>query len=424
MPSGCNEQIFKSWIPNIAAIKYLKAIDKLEEEFVKTSSAFLLNGYQEVLKRKQSDGSYSMWGEKGDASTWLTAYVVKVLGHVKNFASINDKHIYDGLDFVKNKQRPEGNFTDPVASYYYISKTKSQTGIGLTAFVVIAVFESGYYEDYKEMIDRSLNYLNSQANKISDNFALAISAYALSLGSLEHLNASRQFVTELDINAIKKDDTMHWYREAKQLKTSESPSINVEIASYAMMAYINVGRGEEALKIMKWLMTQMNDLGGFYSTTDTVIALQALAMIAERFHSKNINVNSKLSYENGRSFLSVFNSDNALLQQSKDIEGDARNFRCVANGTGLAYLQVIASYNTKLLDSSKQFNLSANVQPNKNKNVLQLKICTNFIPDEETNQSQMALIEVELPSGYVYDPETVKLEELAGCRVSSPTSST
>lgn len=414
MPSGCTEQTFKSWIPNIAAVKYLKSINQLTKDYEKKSEVFLTKGYQEVLKRKQADGSFSMWSETGEASTWLTAYVVKVLGHVKYLIKINDQIIFNALKFIKSKQRPEGNFNDPVASYHYISKTKSQTGIGLTAFVVISVFESGYEEDYEEMVNKSLTYLNTHANKINDNFAIAISAYALALGNCE---AAKDFVTELDSNAIKENDMMYWYREAKVLKTDDSPSINVEIAAYAIMAYIKVERGKEAFKIMNWLMTQRNAAGGFYSTTDTVIGIQALTMIAELYHANNINIDIKLSYENNRQVEFNVNPANARNLQVSPLEADARRINCNAKGSGFAYVQVSYSFNKKTLNPSKRFEVTANPQPNNNENLLHLKICTKFIPTDDQEKSNMALVEVKLPSGYVYDQSTAALVKKAGVRV-------
>lgn len=128
MPSGSTEQIFKSFIPNVVAMKYLKAIRKLTGSYKLNGEKYLTHGYQELLKRRNSDGSFSLWGEKEAASVWLTAYIAKVFAHTNDFLSVEDQHIVQALEFIKKHQNVEtGGFSDSSAhNYVYISKTPAQ----------------------------------------------------------------------------------------------------------------------------------------------------------------------------------------------------------------------------------------------------------------------------------------------------------
>lgn len=220
--SGCSEQQFKSWIPNIAAIRYLKAVGKLTTEYQTSGERFLSTGYQQLLGRRKPDGSYSLWGETGDASIWLSAYVAKLLGHVKQLISINDKHLVEALGYVSSRQKADGSFPEQVHGYYYM-KTKTQMEIPLTAFCAIAFLENNdYLVKYKSTIDKALTYINTQAAKLKDNFAIAIGAYALALN--KH-NATNGFLDELKKNAITNSETMYWNRELKSFNNAESPSV-------------------------------------------------------------------------------------------------------------------------------------------------------------------------------------------------------
>ena len=60
---------------------------------------------------------------------------------------------------------------------------------------------------------------------------------------------------------------MYW----KEDTPTETPSIRVEIASYALMAFVKMGRIIDAVQVMRWLITERKATGGFHSTTDTVI---------------------------------------------------------------------------------------------------------------------------------------------------------
>lgn len=388
---------------------------KLTEQYRKDGERYLSTGYQQLLGRRKSDGSYSLWGETGDASIWLSAYVAKLLGHVKELTPIKDKYLVEALDYVSKRQNTDGSWPQQVHGYYYM-KTKTQMEIPLTAFCTIAFLENAndYKVKYKSITDKALEYINSQAAKLKDNFAIAIGAYALALN--KH-NATNGFLEELKKNAITSPDTMYWNRELKSFNNAESPSVNVEIAAYALMAFVKMNRAAEALPIMRWLMTQRSSAGGFYSTTDTVVGLQALAMIAEVFHTPNVNMEIKLNYEkNGQQIFNI-NTQNSLVLQYKELPKDTRNIRVNAKGNGFAFLQVSTRYNTILDDPARRFELTATSQDNANKNLMTLKICARFIPEGEIVMSQMTVIEVYLPSGYVYDPQTAELVKSAGVRV-------
>lgn len=187
------------------------------------------------------------------------------------------------------------------------------------------------------------------------------------------------------------------------------------------MAFVKMNRPTEALPIMRWLMSQRSSAGGFYSTTDTVVGLQALAMIAEVFHTPNVNMEVKLMHEKAETIFNV-NKQNAIVLQHKELPKDARNIRVNAKGSGFAFLQVATRFNVILDDPARRFELTATPLPlSGNKNLMSLKICASFIAEGEITQSQMTVIEAFLPSGYVYDPQTAELVKSAGVRVKKST---
>jgi hypothetical protein len=53
-----------------------------------------------------------------------------------------------------------------------------------------------------------------------------------------------------------------------------------------------------------------------------------------------------------------------------------------------------------------------------NGNVLNLQICANFIAQDDRTESGLTLVEVYLPSGYVFNPQTAEMVKTANVRVS------
>ena len=53
-------------------------------------------------------------------------------------------------------------------------------------------------------------------------------------------------------------NTSFWYGKPRPL--------DIEMSSYALLTYLERSRTEEALPILRWLMRQRNEMGGFQST--------------------------------------------------------------------------------------------------------------------------------------------------------------
>ena len=59
------------------------------------------------------------------------------------------------------------------------------------------------------------------------------------------------------------------------------------------------------------------------------------------------------------------------------------------------------------------FTLDPQVDKNSNANHLQLSICSGFVPTREANESNMAVMEVSLPSGFTVDMDSLPSLEVS-----------
>lgn len=77
---------------------------------------------------------------------------------------------------------------------------------------------------------------------------------------------------------------MKWWSRLENATKSKNPydqlpnSIDVEMTSYTMLTYLQRGLLEDSIPIMKWLVSQQNDQGGFAST-------QVKEIILKRVHT-------------------------------------------------------------------------------------------------------------------------------------------
>jgi CD109 antigen len=409
LPSGCGEQNMLNFVPNIVVLDYLKSLKKLNSEVESKTKNFLEVGYQRELSYKHKDGSYSAFGEYDKSgSTWLTAFVAKSFAQASRHVHIDKKHIKQALDFLKSTQNSNGSFTEVGTVCHKDMQGGSSNGIALTAYTLIAFLECGskFDREYRFVISDAKDYIVKNFDKLEDNYSLAIAAYALQLSDCSQLKDLS--LSKLISNAVKKDGMTYWEKQIKQIDEPpcwyERPrSVNVEMSAYALQALLAAGLETDAIPIMKWLVTQRNENGGFQSTQDTVVGLQALSKLAERISVVDREIHINLKNNQGVSTNINVNFENAFVLQKFEMASNARHFDVSASGKGFGILQISYKYNLNHAEKFPRFVLEPKVEPTSNKEFLHLSVCINFVPDEQAEKSNMAVMEVSLPSGFTFD---------------------
>jgi len=74
-----------------------------------------------------------------------------------------------------------------------------------------------------------------------------------------------------------------------------------------------------------------------------------------------------------------------------------------AVGSGFAIIQLSTSYNLNVTGEWPLFTLDPQLFKNANQNRMQLTVCSSFVGEE----SNMAVMEISLPSGYVMDDDSL-----------------
>ncbi|XP_055853354.1 thioester-containing protein 1 allele R1 [Episyrphus balteatus] len=408
LPVGCAEQTMVNFVPNIMVLRYLQRIRKLSPAIENKAKKFLEVGYQRELYYRHKNGAFSAFGVKeSDSSTWLTAYVAKSFRQASIYTQIDESIIKAALDYLSKNQREDGSFKETGDVFAQLD----DQNVSLTAFTVLAFMEnSEAYPEYKNQIARALNYIARGLDSTTDTHSLAIGAYVLAIAN--H-GAKGSFIQQLD-SMSNVEDGKKWWNKTTPDGDKKSPwynrtrSVNIEITSYAAMALLESNLIGDALPILKWLVDQRNMFGGFSSSIDTVVGLETLIKFSERTSSQGTNVQVVFNYGQGAETALNVNAENAIVLQSYQLPATVKNLTISATGRGAALAQVSYRYNTNVTGAWPRFILDPQVNRISHADYLHLSICTSFIPVEGgAERSNMAVMEVSLPSGFTVDLDTL-----------------
>ncbi|XP_055376031.1 CD109 antigen isoform X9 [Condylostylus longicornis] len=416
MPYGCGEQNMVNFVPNILVMKYLTNINQLTPTIESKAKKYMEVGYQKELTYKHSDGSYSAFGEnsgwgdnkKNNGSTWLTAYVVRSFHQAIPYIDIDQNVIDKGLSYLASVQTPDGRFPEYGKLLDKAHSGESDTGISLTSFVLLAFLENTESRvKYEENIQKAITYLTNNLDKLdTDIYATAITAYALKLAKAP---TAEKVSEKLKAMAKVEGDRKWWAKpEEKKEKNNEDnwwyrpKSADVEQTAYALLSILaDNGPAEDTLPILKWLISKRNSNGGFASTQDTVVGLTALIGFSEKFSSgKSGKLDIDFNDDTGASGKISVNPENALLLQTHVLSNKAREVSMSAKGEGSSLAQVSYKYNVVAKNSEPRFAITPKVKDAAVKDILMLDVCVKYIPIEHDVQSNMAVVEINLPSGY------------------------
>ncbi|XP_041450764.1 CD109 antigen isoform X1 [Drosophila obscura] len=408
MPYGCGEQNMVNFVPNILVLTYLEVTSRPMAGIEAKAKKFLEIGYQRELTYKHDDGSYSAFGKSDPSgSTWLTAYVMRSFHQAAKYTQVDPKVLTAGLDFLASKQRETGEFPELGKLF----DSANQNELALTAFVLLAFFENQeLIPKYQSAVDKGVRYVAEQVDQTEDQYALAIAAVALQLA--QHPQAEK-VLAKLEGEAHQENDRKWWSKAAEQPTPStvwRPRSNDVELTAYVLIALLEQSPAETSLPIVKWLIGQRNSNGGFASTQDTVVGLQALTKFAQKTGSGTGTMAIDFVPSNGTRSTIKVQPANALVLQTHVLPRSTRQVEFTARGTGSAMVQLSYRYNLAEKDKRPSFKVTPTVKDSASNRLLVLDICAEYVPLEAGDQdkdSNMAVMEIALPSGYVGDADSL-----------------
>nr|BAR45594.1 thioester-containing protein 1 [Niponia nodulosa] len=408
MPYGCGEQNMVNFVPNIAVADYLNTTNQFTDKLKNKAIKYMEAGYQRELTYKRSDGSFSAFGNSDkNGSTWLTAFVVRSFKQAKPYISVDDNVIDASLKFLQSSQAENGSFPENGEVHSKRLQGGAAGGLALTAYVVLAFLENSNKAEYHNVTKRAVKYLEDEIDQVEDPYELAIATFALEKAKSPAKDKAFQ---KLDKKSVKKGDVVFWSKPLEKPPTNSTifyyppPPVDIEMTAYVLQSYLERGRITDAIPIMRWLITQRNENGGFSSTQDTVVGIQALASMASHITSPDgAKMDVNFDY-GGRSKRLTLDKDNAMVLQREELPPETRNVSIKAEGKGVGIVQITWSYNLDNKTQSPVFEITPTVKKASDDS-FDLIVCAVY--DDEDHSSNMAVIEMNMPSGYVVDGESL-----------------
>lgn len=421
MPYGCGEQNMVNFAPNIFVLKYLQTVNQLSTSLENKAKGFMIVGYQREQTYRHSDGSYSAFGGRDTSgSLWLTAFVAKSFAQARAFIPeyIDTQMLEQSLVWMSRQANQDGSFKK-VGQVHSSALKGGQTGlVSLTAYVLIALAEANSKSPAViSAKNKAISFLegkvDSMSSDIKDPYTLAITSYALSLvASGKKVKA----LTELRKLATEKDGLIYWQEKRDSHKPNDNPwlrpyyrprSADIEITAYALLAYTEEKDISVGLSISRWLSQQRNSLGGYSSTQDTVIGLQALSEFAELVYTPDIDFTVQLTSSADPSFSRIIKVDhqNSMVLQLVELPNVAGSLTVLGNGRGIGMLQVGVTYNVDKAPPESSFDITLEIIKETHYEIV-LKACSMWTDMEQ--ESGMAIMDVGIPSGFALDWDSVE----------------
>ncbi|XP_068440468.1 alpha-2-macroglobulin-like [Clinocottus analis] len=403
MPYGCGEQNMALLAPNIYILQYLGNTQQLTSAINDMATKFLTSGYQRQLNYRHRDGAYSTFGS-GAGNTWLTAFVVRSFTKAKSFVFIDPETIKGSVVWLKNKQKKNGCFEKSGKLFNNRMKGGVSDEVTLSAYITAAFLEMKTPVD-DPVVKKSLSCLRESLGDLSNSYTTALLAYVFTLAG--DMEARAHLLKHLDSVAIQQGGFLHWAQTA----SDTSASLSVEISSYVLLAKLSASPTTEdlgyAARIVRWLASQQNYYGGFSSTQDTVVALQALALYSARVFSPSGSSTVTVQSPSGQLLFEV-NQNNKLLYQETELQDTTGKFSLEVKGTTCAVMQISLHYNVP--PPVDVTTLSVEITPK--------AICTSKRPkislmiktlySGEENTTNMVILDIKMLSGFVPGPESLK----------------
>ncbi|GAB0180235.1 complement C4 [Grus japonensis] len=439
VPTGCAEQTMVKMAPAVYAIEYLDASEQwvnFNPERKEEAIDMIEKGYTRLLEFQKVDGSYGAF-KTTPSSVWLTAFIVKVLTRCREYITVQDSHIRNSISYLLQQQQTDYSFHD----HHPVLDRTMQGGIGsaeedlaLTAFVTIALQQTlQVYEspDVVQVVRRAVAYMKNQLSTNTNCYSTVITAYALTL--VQSDSGEAQMAKE-KLRGCSVFDAVNQQR----YWGNGNDAVSVETTAYALLQTLLLKDMEYATPIATWLTERRNYGGGYCSTQDTVVALEALSAYSIRaLNTASTNLTVKLGTPGRQKdyVITLTNTDEAIQKQLEilkvywsselenntcndliltvEMEGSIKYSETAYSDENYDYEDLIAAENSAFepLSEIEWFDIHSrrkrDVNPPSKGESLQYKVC---VRSTGSNAPKMSLVDLSLLSGL--EPDTKDLEQL------------
>jgi CD109 antigen len=421
MPFGCGEQNMIVFAPDVYITKYLRGSGQLKPEIMAKAEKLMITGYQRELTYRRTDGSFSAFGMNDQSgSLWLTAFVLKCFSQAKGLMYIDQAVLDSASRWITQQQKADGSFESVGFVHHQEMLGGVQGKDALTAYTAIALMEAGE----KDASGKAIRYLEGKLTEMKDAYAVAITTYALEFGNSPKKGEAYDKLISM---AKEDEDGMYWgdnilplpeplpkdgpaAAPALRFRPEPNRAAQIETTAYATLALVKHGDAFNASKASKWLVSKRNAFGGYGSTQDTVVTLQALTEVATSVRA-DVDLTVTLKGTGVDKQLKI-NKDNFDVLQIVPVPINTL-IDMTVNGKGDAIGQVVRRFNLPAVESTAQQILKIDVTYDTTEvavnDLVKVSVSLAFNPPKEMPiaEAGMIVLDVSVPTGFAPVTESI-----------------
>uniref|UniRef100_A0A8C2KPC1 Alpha-2-macroglobulin-like n=1 Tax=Cyprinus carpio TaxID=7962 RepID=A0A8C2KPC1_CYPCA len=378
MPYGCGEQNMAVLSPNIYILQYLENTEQLTSAIRERATGFLKSG-----KRK------------------LTAFVLRSFGKAQKYIFIDPQIIQSAKEWLISRRDSDGCFIQQGRLFNNRMKGGVNDNVTMTAYITASLLELETPVT-DPVVSKGLSCLRSVIKDVKNTYTTALLAYTFSLA--KDTDTRQQLFKKLEDVAISGGSHLHWSQSAS---ADDSDSLAVEISSYVLLAVLTADSLTTAdlgfaNRIVSWLVKQQNAYGGFSSTQDTVVALQALSLYATKVFSSDGSSTVTVQSAADTHHFDV-NQDNKLLYQEKQLQNVPAKYSIEVKGSTCVSVQVAQFYNIPTPTEAKTLSIDAKIEEDCKTLGQNLILSFTVKYDGLQERTNMVIVDIKLLSGFTAD---------------------
>ncbi|KAM3959432.1 LOW QUALITY PROTEIN: alpha-2-macroglobulin-like protein 1 [Aphomia sociella] len=441
LPRGCGEQNMARLATNLLALQQLEPLSAAAV----AAKEHVARGFTRQLQYVHPSGGFSAFGGSDAVpSTWLTAFTLRYLRRAHEVLSPGQPAppVIDRAEqWLLRQQMENGCFRNEGQVFHKelrggLNEEGEIASVTLTAYVITSLIESSTSLSYRVVrntlsclralpplkiksptriyAQSLLAYTFMRLRKYEDDLRKTNEAYLMwerktAVEGLEEDEEVRELLELLKV-ARRSGDYVWW--ETSSLATS------VEATAYALLALSRCARGDvtrrracagDARAAVRWLCAHRNAAGGFISTQDTLVAIEALTMWSSVQPLAPTNLTVAATTSAGTKHVTLRPDDkvpDVMKLEPRD------RLHVAVEGSGCALVQATRSYHT--LSSSESSDKLLSVQVSVHTDgafhctantscfcAAVIEACVMW----SGQFPEMALLEMTLPGGYGADAQ-------------------
>ncbi|NXP74793.1 CO5 protein, partial [Ramphastos sulfuratus] len=290
----------------------------------------------------------------------LTAFALRIFGQVNKYINLDQISVCNSLLWlIENCQMPDGSFSEfsdyhPVKLQGTLPKEAKEKNLYLTAFSLIGIAKSIIICPTQKIHDaknKAGDYLMENVKSAQSPFTMAITAYALALLDVNHQAAQSTFsALKKEASVIGDPPVYRFWENTFKAQGQHSPSSTtaqmVETTAYALLTTLLRGDKDYANPIMNWLSKEQRYGGKFYSTQDTINALEALTEYSLLVKRLTLDMMVKVAYKNHGDFQVFKLTEDHFMGTTATVPLEDDIYVSTGSSVGIATVNVRTVYNT------------------------------------------------------------------------------